>query len=182
MRLAEQPAHEADATGFRCAAVLVPLLFRVDEPYLLFTQRTEEVSTHKGQISFPGGSLDSCDVDLSAAALRETHEEIGIPAEQAVLLGRLDDHATNSSGFVITPFVGVVPAGVAHLSSDREVARIVEVPLSVLLKDDAWQPDPRSRHGQYVWQDTIIWGATARILTSFLGILGSPHRVHEVPL
>src|SRR5437899_11332318 len=123
-RLAQRPPREADATGFRCAAVLVPLLFRADEPYLLFTQRTEEVSTHKGQISFPGGSLDSCDVDLSAAALRETHEEIGIPAEQVVLLGRLDDHATNSSGFVITPFVGVVHDGEANHISVREAVRV----------------------------------------------------------
>ena len=77
----------------------------------------------------------------------------------------------------------VVKSGDTLVKIDKaNGAKFVEVPLSVLLKDGAWQPDPRSRHGRYVWQDTIIWGATARILTSFLGILGSPHRVHEVPL
>src|SRR5579884_2580823 len=173
-RLAEHQARTADPTGLRCAAVLVPLLFRDGEAYLLFTQRSEGLRTHKGQISFPGGSLDRCDADLAAAALRETHEEIGIPPERVRLLGRLDDHATNTTGFVITPFVGVVPAGAAHLTSDLEVARMIEVPLAALLDPATLQPDHRTRHGQYVGRDTVIWGATARILTSFLGILASP--------
>jgi len=180
-RLAARAPREADATGLRRAAVLLPLLFRDGVAHVLFTQRSEHVPTHKGQISFPGGALEAQDADASAAALRETEEEIGIRPDQVRILGRLDDYATSSSGFVITPFVSVIPAGAAHLTSDREVARVLEVPLAFLLDPANRQSDPRTRHGQYPWGDAVIWGATARILNDFIGILGSLDRHHEQP-
>jgi 8-oxo-dGTP pyrophosphatase MutT (NUDIX family) len=149
-----------------------PLLFKANEPYVLFTQRSLEVPTHKGHISFPGGVQESDDADAATAALRETEEEIGIPPEQIGLLGRLDDHLTNTSDFLITPFVALVPDGAAHITSDQEVARILETPLEFLLDPAHREPDARTRHWQYRWQDVVIWGATARILNEFLSILG----------
>jgi 8-oxo-dGTP pyrophosphatase MutT (NUDIX family) len=171
-RLSKREPLQVEAPGVRRAAVLLPLLFKANEPYVLFTQRSLEVPTHKGHISFPGGVQESDDADAATAALRETEEEIGIPPEQIGLLGRLDDHLTNTSDFLITPFVALVPDGAAHITSDQEVARILEAPLEFLLDPAHREPDARTRHWQYRWQDVVIWGATARILNEFLSILG----------
>ena len=170
-RLAARTARNAHVPGFLRAAVLVPLLFKEAAPYVLFTQRSQHVETHKGQISFPGGMIEDTDDGPAAAAVRETEEEIGIPADQIELLGRLDELPTNTSSFVITPFVGTIPDGAASLTSDLEVARILEVPLAVLLDPANRETDPRTGNWQYLWEDAVIWGATARILSGFLSIL-----------
>ena len=170
--LAARQARTAEAPGFQRAAVLVPLLFNEGVPHVLFTQRSQQVATHKGQISFPGGVIEDLDDGPAATALRETEEEIGIPAGTVDLLGRLDELATNTSSFLITPFVGTIPSGTATLTSDAEVARILEVPLAALLDPAQREPDPRTGSWQYLWDDAVIWGATARILSGFLSILG----------
>jgi 8-oxo-dGTP pyrophosphatase MutT (NUDIX family) len=170
-RLAARTPRTAEAPGFQRAAVLVPLLFKERAPHVLFTQRSQYVATHKGQISFPGGVIETSDAGAAAAALRETEEEIGIRAEQVEVLGRLDELPTNTSSFVITPFVGTIPAGAASLTSDLEVARIIEVPLAVLLDPSNRETDPRTGNWQYLWEDAVIWGATARILSGLLSIL-----------
>jgi 8-oxo-dGTP pyrophosphatase MutT (NUDIX family) len=157
--------------GFKLAAVIVPLLFRDGEAQLLFTQRSHLVESHKGQISFPGGGIDPGDDGPVAAALRETHEEVGIRPEDVRILGRLDDRVTHTSGFIITPFVAHVPADAAYITSDIEVARLIEAPLDALLDPANREPDPRTNDWQYVWNGDVIWGATARILNSFLRIL-----------
>lgn len=170
-RLAERTPRQADVPGYRQAAVLVPLLFKLGEPHLLFTQRTQHVATHKGQVSFPGGVIEPQDADAAAAALRETEEEIGVPARQVRILGRLDDHVTNTSGFVIAPFVSVIPADAPRLTSDLEVARILEVPLAFLLEEANREADEPTSRWRYLWPGAPIWGATARILEEFLSIL-----------
>ena len=176
-RLAARTPVHAEAPGIPRAAVLVPLLFKRGEPCVLFTQRSEEVATHKGQVSFPGGVIEADDASPLAAALRETREEVGVAPDSVRLLGQLDDHLTNSRTFVITPFAGVVPNGVARITSDLEVARILEVPLAFLLDGANREPDRRTGHWSYNWSEAPIWGATARILTEFLRILGGedPH-------
>lgn len=171
-RLSQRTPVQAEAPGVRRAAVLVPLLFKSGEAHLLFTQRSLHVPTHKGHVSFPGGVVEPEDADEARAALRETEEEIGVGPDQVTLLGRLDDLLTNSADFVITPFVGVVPDGLARITSDLEVARILETPLAFLLDPANRESDHRTRNWQYRWQDAIIWGATARILIGFLSILG----------
>ncbi len=161
--LAQRQPAAVNKPDYQRAAVLVPLLVKADELHLLLTQRSFEVATHKGQVSFPGGMIEPDDVSLEATALRETYEEVGIPPKEVRLLGRLDEMATTTSGFVISPFVGTIPAGVARLTSDREVARILEVPLAHLLES----PESAS----WTWDGAVIWGATARILNGFLRIL-----------
>jgi 8-oxo-dGTP pyrophosphatase MutT (NUDIX family) len=161
--MAGRPPTTVEVPGYQRAAVLVPLLFKLDEPHLLFTKRSFEVATHKGQVSFPGGMIEPDDASLEATALRETYEEVGIPPQEVRVLGALDEMATNTSSFVISPFVGTVPEGVARLTSDREVARILEVPLDFLLRS--------AGRDSYAWDGAVIWGATARILNGFLRIL-----------
>lgn len=171
-RLEAHSPASVEIPGYRAAAVLVPLLLKGAEPYILFTQRSQEVPTHKGHVSFPGGAVETSDPGLAAAALRETHEEIGIAPEQVRILGRLDDGVSNTARFVIAPFVGLVPDGAARLTSDREVARILEIPLAYLLDSGNRRPDARTNNWRYPWQDAEIWGATARILNGFLNIMG----------
>ena len=171
-RLGERAPDSVAAPGVRRAAVLAPFVFKGDRPHVLFTQRSMDVSTHKGQVSFPGGGIDPGDASPLAAALRETEEEIGVPARQIEVLGQIDDVATNAGTYIITPFAAILEDGAAHISSDYEVARILEVPLAYLMDAAQRQPDLKTHHWQYVWQGIVIWGATARMLNQLLHILG----------
>ena len=170
--LGEHVPEPIDAAGLLRAAVLAPLVVRGDVVTVLFTQRTNDVATHKGQVSFPGGRIETTDADPAAAALRETFEEIGIQPESVEMLGQLDEVATAAATFAVTPFVGVAPADAAHITSPFEVARIVEVPLEHLLDGQARQPDLLTNHWKYEWDGAVIWGATARMLNQLLHILG----------
>src|SRR5206468_703501 len=125
-----------------------------------------------GQVCFPGGSIEDYDASPLIAALRETGEEVGVLPEQVDVLGQLDDVVTNSALFRITPFVGLIPDGAAHITSDGEVARILEVPLEHLLDPRKRQPDPLTGHWRYEWEGAVIWGATARMLSQLLEVLG----------
>ena len=171
-RLAVREPVRMDAQHLTRAAVLVPLILRGDEAFVLFTERSHHVPTHQGQVSFPGGVHEPDDPDLIQTAVRETWEEVGVPPEQVMVLGRLDDMATNSTAFVITPFAAVIPPDVARITSDLEVARIIETSLDLLLDPANRQVDERTKRWQYVLPDVVVWGATARILSGFLGILG----------
>ncbi|HEU0167816.1 MAG TPA: CoA pyrophosphatase [Chloroflexota bacterium] len=171
-QLRERTPSTADAAGLRRAAVLAPLVFKGSAAHVLFTERTHDVATHKGQVSFPGGRIETADASPMDAALRETFEEIGVPPEAVEVLGQLDEVATNAATFAITPFVGIMPDGAAHVASPFEVARIAEVPLEHLLDPAARQPDLVTNHWKYSWDGLVIWGATARMLNELLHILG----------
>jgi 8-oxo-dGTP pyrophosphatase MutT (NUDIX family) len=112
------------------AAVLVPLIDR-GEPYLVFAKRTDTVGTHRGQIGFPGGTVDPEDASLLEAALRECEEEIGLPRAVVEPLGALDDTETFATNFVITPWVGVIREPVAWRPDGEEIERVIEVPFAV---------------------------------------------------
>src|SRR5512133_2850710 len=107
MRLLNRPRVQIAVIGLVPAAVLVPIVFRNDEPHFIFTQRTMSVAHHKGQISFPGGVAEPCDAGPIDTALRESKEEIGLAPEDVRVLGCMDDLVTVTS-FVVTPLVGVV--------------------------------------------------------------------------
>jgi 8-oxo-dGTP pyrophosphatase MutT (NUDIX family) len=159
------------------AAVLIPLYHADDAWHIVFIRRTETVSTHKGQISFPGGSRDVEDADLLTTALREACEEIGLRPEDAEVLGELDDEFTATSNYVVTPFVGKIPWPYAFTRCEDEVAEILTVPLGILLDGSARRGDVELWHGReippptYHQGDYVIWGATALILEKFLAIL-----------
>ena len=159
------------------SAVLIPLYKKEGEYHILFIQRTDRVKDHKGQISFPGGAYEEEDDNLLQTALRESTEEVGLAAEDVEVLGELDDLRTIGSNYVISPFVARMPWPY-HLKVDEwETEEVIEVPLSVLLDTSNVSQDKTILEGEeidqyyYHYQDKVIWGATARILNQFLGIL-----------
>jgi 8-oxo-dGTP pyrophosphatase MutT (NUDIX family) len=127
---------------------------------------------HRGQIGFPGGSVERGE-PLEEAAVRETEEETGIDRRSIRLLGRLDDVVTNT-GYLVAPFVGVVPSSVHYVLQQSEVSEVFEVPVSLLL--DPSRPFVRYvtykgvRVPTYVYdvEGREIWGLTGRMLKMFL--------------
>jgi 8-oxo-dGTP pyrophosphatase MutT (NUDIX family) len=157
------------------AAVLVPFVLGPATGVLL-TKRTAHLSSHAGQVSFPGGRIDPTDTSAEAAALREAEEEIGLDPGRVELLGRLPAYVTGT-GFCITPVLGLLPPGLPLEAlglrpSPAEVEAVFELPLSVLLDPAA----PQRRRAQlrgtwrefWVWPhpEHYIWGATAGILVN----------------
>ena len=149
------------------AAVLVPVIFGA-EPGILLTKRTSTLSTHAGQVAFPGGRIDPGE-DAVTAALREAREEVGLPASLIEVTGQLSDHLTGT-GFRITPVIGLLAPGFVPVPSAAEVEEVFELPMSVLLDPSA--PEKRRARWKgrdrefWVWPHTrhYIWGATAAIL------------------
>jgi len=158
------------------AAVLVPIVDR-GEATLVFAQRTDRVGQHKGQISFPGGRVDPGDADDLAAALREAQEEVGLDPARVEPLGLLDDQETFATQYVITPWVGVVRGPVVWQPDGEEIEKVIEVPVAALLdrggfRVERWERDGVEREVYfYEYRDTTIWGATARILKTYLDLV-----------
>ena len=161
---------------FSHAAVLVPLFQKDGDCHLLFTKRSEEVKYHKGEISFPGGVVDEEDKELIHTALREAREEIGLKESDVQIIGVLDDIVTITE-FIVTPIVGLFPYPYPFKVSEVEIAELIEVPLSFLLDDNCTSEREIFRGGEreivyaYQYGKHIIWGATARILKQFLGLI-----------
>ncbi|MBH1999795.1 MAG: CoA pyrophosphatase [Sphingomonadaceae bacterium] len=158
------------------AAVLVAITDR-PEPGLILTQRSEKLRKHPGQIAFPGGRVDAGDADEIAGALREAHEEIGLPPHLAQIVGTSDRYHTYT-GFDIVPVLAVIPPDLPLLAQESEVADWFELPLSFAL-----DPANRSRHAvefdgivrhyyEIMWQGRRIWGVTAAILANLSHRLG----------
>jgi 8-oxo-dGTP pyrophosphatase MutT (NUDIX family) len=160
------------------AAVLI-LLFQMEETYhILLTKRSDKVAYHKGEVSFPGGTVESQDTDLLETALRESFEEIGVRPEDVTVLGRLDDMLTATTGFVIAPFVGTIPHPYPfHINSD-EISELIFVPLDMLqafccgTAHECASENPKDLAFSFHYGGNIIWGATARILKQFMNIVG----------
>jgi 8-oxo-dGTP pyrophosphatase MutT (NUDIX family) len=161
------------------AAVLIPIVMRA-EPTVLLTLRTSHLSTHSGQIAFPGGKVDSADVDVVAAAVREAREEIGLHPNTLEILGQLPEYITGSV-FHVTPVVALVRPDLSLVPNPNEVADIFEVPLAFLM-------NPANHHHHQVdWQgvrrewlsmpyhdgmtERFIWGATAGMLRNLYRFL-----------
>lgn len=155
------------------AGVLMLLFPKESDLYVLLTKRTSDVEHHKGQISFPGGSVDESDSDIVMTALREAEEEIGLRGDQVEVLGLFDDIWT-PSGFCITPVIGYTTVLPALTPSADEVEEILEVPLSVFLERENETVKKLQRSGKsidvyfYKHGNNEIWGATAAMVRSFL--------------
>jgi len=158
------------------SAVLLLLVERDGQYHVLFTRRSVKVEHHKGEISFPGGTVHPDDSDLLETALREGAEEIGLARGDVMILGRLDDISTVSTGFIITPYVGILPYPYAFQINKDEVAELIFVPLGALVRDGCMKVSEMTQKGKAIktyafdYQGDMIWGATARILKQFLDI------------
>lgn len=153
----------------RDAAVLVPIVTRPSEAGVILTQRTEHLSSHAGQVAFPGGKIDREDSGPIEAALREAEEEIGLDRNHVMPLGCFPAYASNS-GYRIVPVIGLVRPGVELVANPHEVADVFEVPLGFLMNG------ANHRVGNRIWQgrrryfyempfgDRYIWGVTAGIV------------------
>lgn len=156
------------------AAVLVPLVAH-PEPTVLLTLRSPRLSSHAGQVSFPGGRMEPGETP-EAAAVREAAEEVGLDPRLPELIGRLPEHLTGT-GYRVTPVVALVPAPLALTPDPAEVAEAFELPLSTVL--DPAAPERRSgefrgrRREFWVWphERHYIWGATAAILVNLARVL-----------
>ncbi|MFM2275847.1 MAG: hypothetical protein RL211_1719 [Pseudomonadota bacterium] len=163
------------------ASVLIPIVMH-EVPTILLTQRTAHLSTHSGQVAFPGGKQDEGDADLFVTALRETEEEVGLGREFVQVLGSLPVYVTGTS-FIISPVVALVAPGFTLAPNADEVADVFEVPLAFLMN-----PANHRRHA-FEWEgvrrewlsmpyqdpvaERFIWGATAGMLRNFYRFLSA---------
>ena len=142
------------------------------EPTVLFTKRSEDLSRHAGQVSFPGGRADSEDGSLVVTALREMREETGIAEDFVSVVGFLDVYETGT-GYAILPVVGLLREGFVLAPDAREVTGIFEVPLGFLLDPANCQERTAEWKGRlrrfyaFQYETHYIWGATASILVNF---------------
>lgn len=163
------------------AAVLMPIVMR-ERPTVLLTERTAHLSSHSGQIAFPGGKADLQDSGPAATALREAQEEVGLAADFVEVLGTLP-HYTTGSAYIITPVVALVRPEFIPAPNPFEVADVFEVPLAFLMN-----PANHQRHA-FEWEgvrrewfsmpyadpvaERYIWGATAGMLRNLYRFLSA---------
>ena len=155
--------------NLRASAVLIPLFHSQGQYHILFTERSDEVVFHKGQVCFPGGTREPSDSGLLQTALREANEEIGLEGKDIEILGELDDMLTFVTNYVISPFVAFIPYPHSLRTNGREVKGAFSVPLSFLMDEANFNHDSYA----YEYEGHIIWGATARILRQFIDLLKS---------
>lgn len=158
----------------RPAAVLVAVCADADRPHVLLTKRASHLRHHAGQVAFPGGKVDATDASAEAAALREAHEEIGLPAGMVTVLGCLPQHET-VTGFAVTPVLALVAGPFVPRPEAGEVDEVFRVPLDHLLAAENYAVESRLWRGTWrryyavPWGPYYIWGATARILRGLAG-------------
>ena len=175
----EWPLH-AEQSG---ASVLIGVMPRPQGLSVLLTRRTDHLHHHPGQISFPGGRLEDSDASPTEAALRESEEEIGLSADQVEILGVLPDYGT-SSGFRVTPVVGLVSADFEPRLDAFEVAELFSVPLHFVLQTANYQRHRVQYNGgvrhffAVPHAGRFIWGATAGMLAMFAAFVSSTHQLH----
>ncbi len=166
-RLINSP--ELPESSFRHAAVLIPIACAENGSSVIFTLRTEHLSSHAGQVSFPGGTQDSDDESIEHTALRECEEEIGLRAESVRVIGRLGN-LLMPSGYCVTPVVGLFAAGTPLTPSPQEVAEIFAVPTAIALNPASYQRSSMLYRAlerevlEFHHDGYRIWGATATIL------------------
>ena len=159
---------------YRRAAILIPLWPENDGSVkVAFTQRTEKLPSHKGQVSFPGGAMLPEDESQEMTALRETHEEMGIDPDKVTVMGRLDD-AWSRYGFHIVPYVGWFESKPEFTPDYNEVAGILVANVETLMLPDSsclhnYSVDGVTRQSQaFRWDEGYVWGLTADILLEML--------------
>jgi len=175
--LSQRQKVRVEASWKHPSGVLIPIYVEDGRYGIVLTRRSHLVHYHKGEIAFPGGGYHPSDGSLRQTALRESYEEIGLDPGQVEILGELDDTPTRVSGFIITPFVGLIPAGYPFKASDYEIGEVINIPVDDLLFKESCQTDPPAlldgnlvKQYVFTYQDKQVVGATARILKQFLEI------------
>lgn len=182
-KLVRADAVPAPAAGSerKAAAVLLPLVERNGELHLLYTRRSDRLASHRGQVAFPGGRFDRRDLNLLSAALRETHEEVGIEPHRVEVLGSFEGQRTHSTDIMVTPFVGMVEGAPDLRPDTKEVAEIFQVPLNALADRQyrghyRWQNNGyTTRHPAIIYGGQVIWGLTYALTLKFLALGGGAH-------
>lgn len=157
------------------AAVLIPLRDRGLEPHILLTERAGGLSSHGGEVAFPGGKEDATDHSLVWTALRENEEELGISPDSVEILGELKPFVSKY-GLMVTPFVGLLDESVTLSPNPDEIASVFEVPLTFFEQSSPARVDEVARHGEaytirvFEFDGYEIWGLTALIVDEFLKI------------
>ncbi len=174
--LADRALERVPEPGLTPAAVLL-LLYQKDGDYcVLLNKRSEKVEYHRGEISLPGGARDPEDGDSLDTALRETEEEMGILRCDVTVLGEMDEVATRSR-FRVQVFAGTIEYPYDFRPSADEIAEVVEFPITVLKDPNSRRVETHWQHGSpihtysYAYGEHLVFGATARILQQFLGLL-----------
>lgn len=158
----------AEKPALRDAAVLIPIVDRPEGLSVILTRRADSLSSHTGQIAFPGGRLDPGEGPVEAA-LREAYEEIGLDPGFVAPLG-LSNRYETVTGYVVTPVVGLVRSGFEVAANPTEVAEVFETPLGFLMdpanhRRDSYELKGKQRYFYAMpWGDRYIWGATAGML------------------
>lgn len=180
--LAHRTKREVGDSTLRPAAVCLLIYPKDGEYCILLNKRSEQVEHHKGEISLPGGARDREDRDSLDTALRETEEEMGIRREDVTILGELDEVATRSR-FKMQVYVGTIPYPYDFSPSAIEIAEVLEVPINALMDpsnlrvETRWEDGKAVSANSYAYGGHLVYGATARVLEDFLGILveGTKH-------
>lgn len=158
------PCNQSQKT----AAVLLPIINK-PQPTLLLTQRATTLRSHAGQVALPGGQRDPQDNNLIETALREAYEEVAIPPNAVSVIGQLPP-LMSSGGYLVTPIVGIIPAGLPLRHNPDEVDTIFEMPLNQVLNAKHYQPLNFRYQGKnrqiyfYPYHNHLVWGLTAAIL------------------
>ena len=171
-RLSNRTKRILEYPEYRKAAVMIIFMEMESSPYVLLTQRTDKVTTHKGQVAFPGGGFDSSDKSLLDTALRETLEEVGIEPSEIEVLGEFDEYMS-IAGFHVYCYVGALNRVQKYTPSKNEIDRILEVPFSLFYNEEYTKCEKMHFGGRdydvffYDYNEAVIWGLTAAILTDF---------------
>ncbi len=182
-RMEELGVRSAPPPDVKVACVLLLLHRQPDDDLwrMVFIQRSENPhDRHSGQISFPGGRYEENDGDLVNVALREAHEEVGIPPEQVTILGRLTELYIPVSNFVVHPFVGVLEGAPIFVPQPGEVAHILTPPLHIFTDTDSQKTTDMTVGAGILLKNVpyfdlegrVLWGATAMMLNEFLEVVG----------
>lgn len=186
-RVPEYRPRVVNASGLAEAGVLVPVTCVDDRPEIILTLRSNNLSTHSGEVALPGGRRDPGDVDLAYTALREAHEEIGLLPDLVEVVGPLGT-LVSRFGIKVTPYVGIVPDVFDLRPNEDEIQDVFRVPVSYFLKDQREMTHRIDYEGRscyvpsYNYEGYRIWGLTALILVELMNVafdaripLDTPH-------